>query len=134
MTRDKKLLLAERSKECRLMDKTSKGDMRSWLYVDWQKGENLYGLGPNKEISANLRGAARYLSHESAGDSEFPFLLSDKGYGILIASDGPTFCCDISSYGSYLYTENVMMMDYYFITGKRSAAILSAYAYLSGKL
>ena len=134
MTRDKKLLLAERSKECRQMDKTSKGDMRSWLYVDWQKGENLYGLGPNKEISANLRGAARYLSHESAGDSEFPFLLSDKGYGILIASDGPTFCCDISSYGSYLYTENVMQMDYYFITGKRSAAILSAYAYLSGKL
>ena len=136
MTRDKKLLLAERSKECRQMDRPLKGDMRSWLYLDWQKGENLYGLGPNQVLSPNLRGTARYLSHDASDReaSELPFVLSDKGYGILIASDGPTFCCDISSYGSYLYTEGLSQMDYYFIAGKRSATILSAYAYLCGIL
>ena len=84
-------------------------------------------------MGMNLRGTARYISHSGA-DTELPFLLSDKGYGILVASDGPTLCCDISTYGSYLYTEGVSQMDYYFIVGKKTSTILSAYAYLCGKI
>ena len=136
MTRDKKLLLAERSKECIQIDASPKGNKRSWLYLDWQKGEKLYGLGPEKVMSGNLRGTARYISHGMSNSEawELPFILSDNGYGMVIASDGPTFCCDISSYGSYIFTEIVSQMDFYFIAGKRTANILSAYAYLCGKL
>ena len=133
MNRDKKLLLAERSKECRLIEATPTGALRSWLYLDWQKGENLYGLDAEGKLSSNLRGAARYIScgHHAAG---LPFLLSDKGYGIVTASDAPTYLCDISTYGSYLHTDNTAQMDHYFIAGKRADTILCAYAYLSGKI
>ena len=136
MTRDKKLLLAERSKECRQIDASPKGNKRSWLYLDWQKGEKLYGLGPEKVMSGNLRGTARYISHGMSNSEapELPFILSDNGYGMVMASDGPTFCCDISSYGSYIFTEVASQMDFYFIAGKRTANILSAYAYLCGQL
>ena len=61
-----------------------------------------------------------------------PFLLSDKGYGILLASDGPAFSCDIPTYGSYLYTEGAGQMDYYFIAGKQANTILAAFDYLCG--
>ncbi len=132
MTRDKKILLAERSKECRQMQPSSIGPTRNWFYLNWQKGENLYGISAVEKTNLNLKGTARYISHGENAE-ELPFLLSDKGYGILVASDGPTLCCDIPSYGSYLYTESPDQMDYYFIAGKKSNTILSAYAYLCGK-
>lgn len=133
LTRDKKLLLAERSKESRQIETGLDGKKKSWLFLDWQKNENLFGMGAQGESGINLRGTARYISHENHTD-ELPFLLSDKGYGILIAADGSTMCCNISTYGSYLYTENAMQMDYYFITGKRQNTIMNAYAYLCGKM
>ena len=132
MTRDKKLLLAERSKESRQMYPSSIGPARSWLYLNWQKNENLYGISAIENTNLSLKGTARYISH-GADPQEFPFLLSDKGYGILMASDGLTMCCDIPAYGSYLYTECPDQMDYYFIAGRKSNTILSAYGYLCGK-
>ena len=133
LTRDKKLLLAERGKESRQIETGFDGRNKSWLFLDWQKNENLFGMGVQGESGINLRGTARYISHENHTD-ELPFLLSDHGYGILIAADGPTMCCNIAAYGSYLYTENETQMDYYFITGKRQNTIMNAYAYLCGKL
>ena len=133
LTRDKKLLLAERGKESRQIETGFDGRNKSWLFLDWQKNENLFGMGAQGESGINLRGTARYISHENH-TGELPFLLSDHGYGILIAADGPTMCCNISTYGSYLYTENETQMDYYFITGKRQNTIMNAYAYLCGKL
>ncbi|MDE7233399.1 MAG: hypothetical protein K2N37_10050, partial [Lachnospiraceae bacterium] len=132
LTRDKKLLLAERGKESRQIETGLDGRNKSWLFLDWQKNENLFGMGVQGESGINLRGTARYISHENH-TGELPFLLSDHGYGILIASDGPTMCCNISTYGSYLYTENERQMDYYFIAGKRQNTIMNAYAYLCGK-
>ncbi|MDE5930954.1 MAG: glycoside hydrolase, partial [Lachnospiraceae bacterium] len=105
---------------------------RTWLFLDFQKNENLYGMGTPAQSGIKLRGSARYISPE-AGTDELPFLLSDRGYGLLLASDGPVICCDISTYGSYLYTEQEAI-DYYFITGKRQNTILNAYAYLLGRL
>lgn len=133
MTRDKKLLLAERSKECRQLESAPDGKMKTWLYLDWAKGENLYAMGAGDAKGLNLRGTARYISHESH-TGELPFLLSDKGYGLLPATDKPVVCCDIPVYGSYIHTEDDRQMDFYFITGKRQPTILNAYAYLCGKL
>ena len=132
MTRDKTVLLKERSKECRQMQPSPIGPGRGWLYLDWQKNENLYAISTINNKNINIKGSARYISH-GASPRELPFFLSDKGYGILTASQGPTMCCNIPTYGSYLYTESFDQMDYYFIAGKRSQTILSAYAYLCGR-
>lgn len=137
MTRDKKLLLAERSRECRQIENGTGGGVRTWLYLDWQKKENLYGMGAGETAGLHLRGSARYISHagtRGTDSGELPFILSDQGYGIVVAADSPVMCCDIPAYGSYLHAENEEQMDFYFITGKRQNTILNAYAYLCGKL
>lgn len=133
MTRDKKLLLAERNRECRQIDDAASENNKAWLFLDWQKNENVYGMGAKEINGINLRNTARYISHGKNVD-ELPFILSDKGYGILMASDGSTICCDVPAYGSYLYTEDKSQIDFYFITGKQQKTILNAYAYLCGKL
>lgn len=112
LTRDKKMLLSERAREPRQMENGTDG-MRAWLYLDWTKEETLQGVSSQKGVLA-LRKSARYISHGDAQDS-LPFLLSDRGYAILTASNHPTICCDIPTYGSYLYTEGVAQMDYYFL-------------------
>lgn len=123
MTRDKKrLLLAERKGECRQLEACTGLErgmvikMRTWLYLDWAKGENIYGIGPNGKKRIKLRGAARYISYgENAG--KLPLILSDKGYGIVMAAKSPVMCCDIPAYGSYIHGENEEWIDYYFIAG-----------------
>lgn len=137
MTRDKKLLLAERGKECRQLESIADGRFRTWLYLDWQKKETVYGMGAGDNAGLNLRKTARYISHIGGNKSsafELPFILSDQGYGIVLAADSPAMSCDIPTYGSYLYTESEQQMDFYFITGKRQNTIMNAYAYLIGKL
>lgn len=133
MTRDKKLLLAERSKECRQLEVSPDGRMKVWLYPDWQKNEAVYAMGAGETQGMNIRKTARYISHRNSAEN-LPLLLSDKGYGIIMAADSPVISCDIPSYGSYLYAESEVQMDYYFLYGKRSGTILNAYAYLCGKL
>ena len=127
-----KLLLSERSKECRQIETDLNNRHKTWLFLDFQKKENLYGIGSPTQNGIKLRSSAHYIS-PGAGTGELPFLLSDQGYGILLASSGPAICCDIPVYGSYLYTEEEAI-DYYFIAGKRQNTILNAYAYLLGRL
>lgn len=117
MTRDKKkILLTERKGECRQLETGTGVKMRTWLYLDWAKGENIYGIGPNGKKGIKLRGTARYISHgENA--RKLPLILSDKGYGIVMAAESPVMCCDIPVYGSYLHGENEKWIDYYFIAG-----------------
>ena len=137
MTRDKKLLLAERSRECRQIENGTGGGVRTWLYLDWQKKENLYGMGAGETAGLHLRGSARYISHAGTcgtDSGELPFILSDQGYGIVVAADSPVMCCDIPVYGSYLHAGNEEQIDFYFITGKRQNTILNAYDYLCGEL
>ncbi len=125
-----RLLLAERSRECRQLESAADKSLRAWLYLDWAKDEHIYGFGPKGQPALSLRGTARYLS-QAAG---LPFFLSDKGYGILAATGHPTFVCDIPAYGSYLYMESPRQLDFYFIAGKRQETILNACACLCGTL
>lgn len=132
MNRDKKLLLEERAKACRQLDIAAKGQPQYWLYLNWQKGEQLYGHRIADKLGENLRSTARYISHSNQSQ-DLPLLISDKGYGILLATDGPAFLCDIPAYGSYLYAENSAQMDFYFILGKDTGEILSVYETLLGR-
>lgn len=118
-------LLSERRQEGRQCDE--KG---SWLFLDLQKGEQLFAMGPSGQGGLKLRGSARYIS---TGE-ELPFLMSDKGYGILPAASGAVISCDIPAYGSYLYMEGQEQQDYYFIAGKQQQNILNAYKFLCGNL
>lgn len=135
-----KLLLSERKAEGRQCDE--KG---SWLFLELQKGEQLFAghmghripTGIKDSIGAvdsqgvlKLRGSARYIS---TGDG-LPFLLSDKGYGILPAASGSVISCDIPAYGTYLYMDGQEQQDYYFIAGKQQQNILNAYRLLCGEL
>ena len=105
-----KLLLAERKQESRQLETD-----RQWLFPEWQKGEQLFAMPPVQDQDPlKPRGSAYYISD---GQS-LPFLLSDRGYGILPVSAGPVVCCDITAYGSYLCTRGEQQ-DYYFIAGKQ---------------
>ena len=125
-TRDKRLLLAERSREGRLLETTAQGQKRFRQYLDWPKGEKLYALGAGTRAELSLQGTARYISH-CGGVGKLPLIVSEKGYGLLIASDGPVFCCDIPSYGAHFCGEDSEFLDYYFMLGKDPTELFDAY-------
>ncbi len=130
MTRDRKLLLAERGKESRQLETGTGGRWGEWLYLEWPKGEIIYGFGAGNRGGMGLRGTARYISMGKGEAGLLPFLVSEKGYGIALATDGDAFSCDIPVYGSYLYMEGEGQMDYYFIGGEGVKGVLEGYMLL----
>ena len=101
------------------------------LYLDWQDGEALYGLGQNEEGSLNLRGTTAYL-HQANKKVAIPLLVSSLGYGILVDTYSPTIFND-TSFGSYLYTEADYEMDFYFIFGGNMDGVIRGYRLLTGQ-
>ena len=101
------------------------------LFLDWQKDEALFGLGQAEEGTFNLRGTTQYM-HQANLKIAIPFLLSTKGYGVLLATGSPVIFND-TEYGSYLYTEADPQMDFYFIAGDCFDKIIKGYRLLSGK-
>ena len=128
LTGGRSLLLAERGRDCRLIE-DSGALVRSWLYLDREKGEKLYAPSVHGEKGISLNGSARYISH---GGAEFPLLLSEKGYGLLIATKKPVISCAIPMYGDCLCVEGEPVLDFYFIAGKEQRTIMNAYAWLCG--
>lgn len=129
MDNNDKVLLAERSNECRVINEVS-GKIKAWQFFDWKKAQlTCPGMGNSEGLK--LSGKAYYVSDDKSGD-ELPFLISDKGYGLLIASDTPVICCDIPAYGSYFSVEE-QQIDYYFIAGKGQQGLIRAYGKLCGK-
>lgn len=104
---------------------------RTRLHLNWQEDEKLYGLGQAQEGILNLRGTTQYL-HQANMKIAVPMLVSSKGYGILIATGSPAVFND-TAYGSYLYTEADVQMDYYFIAGENFDEIIKGYRLLTGK-
>ncbi len=129
----KRLLLQERKRECRQLETASKGSFQTWLFLDFAREEHLYAFGPEGGGGIPLKGAARYIS-QGDGSTGFPLLLSDRGYGILMAAASPVFGCDIPAYGTYLHADSEKQLDFYFIAGRKKDTLLNAYAYLCGKL
>lgn len=104
---------------------------RTRLNLNWQEDEALFGLGQSPEGTLNLRGTTQYL-HQANMKIAVPFLLSTKGYGILLATGSPAVFQD-TDYGSYLQTEADTQMDFYFIAGDGYADIIKGYRFLTGK-
>ncbi len=130
MTRDKRLLLAERRQESRQIETGTDGRKRQWLFLEFAKDEKVYGIGEAEKQDISLRGTARYISHADAG--KMPLMFSDKGYGILAASKEQVICCDLPAYGTWIGAEGGEQLDYYFIAGKRRETIVNACGYLCG--
>ena len=104
---------------------------RTRLYLDWQDGESLYGLGQQEESSIDLRGTTVYV-HQANMKIAIPFLMSSLGYGILMDTYSPMIFND-TNFGSYLYTEADYEMDYYFIYGGDMDGVIRGYRKLTGK-
>ena len=56
---------------------------RTRLYLNWQEGEALYGLGQHEDGNLNLRGTTVYV-HQANKKIGIPVLVSSLGYGILM--------------------------------------------------
>ena len=135
--RDKKLLLKERDKECRLIEENIQEVHRSWLFLDTGKKEQLFALEHPEADPLSLGSKALYIhSDRSSGqDLELglPFLFSDRGWGLLIPTDGTVFC-STASQGACLCTEGQEQMDMYFIAGRDVRTLKNACKYLYGRL
>ena len=101
------------------------------LHLVWEAEEALFGLGQHEEGFASLRGQTVYV-HQANRKIAVPFLLSVKGYGILMDTYSPMVFQD-SAYGSYLYTEADYEMDFYFMNGSDMDGAIAQYRMLTGK-
>ena len=134
---DKKLLLKERDKECRLIEENVQEVNRNWLFLDTAKKEQLFVLEDPDAEPLSLDNAALYMnsccSSGSGREDGLPFLFSDRGWGLLIPTDGSVFCNTISQ-GACLCTEGQEQMDMYFIAGRDIRTLKNACKYLYGRL
>lgn len=104
---------------------------RTRLYLEWKKGEALYGLGQHEESNLNLRGTTVYL-HQANKKIAIPMVVSSLGYGLLMDTYSPMIFND-SGADSYLYTEADEELDYYFIYGGSLDGVVRGYRFLTGK-
>jgi alpha-D-xyloside xylohydrolase len=103
----------------------------SKLEFEWADNEALYGLGQQEEGVMNLRGTCQYI-HQANMKIPMPVILSTNGYGILIDTySGLVFHDD--QYGSYIWSDTVEEMDYYFMYGPEFDNIIKCYRELTGK-
>ncbi|MFW6256961.1 MAG: glycoside hydrolase family 31 protein [Bacillota bacterium] len=101
------------------------------LEFDWDSEEAIYGLGSHEEGIMNYRGHQQLLYQHNL-KAVLPFIISTKGYGVLLDSYSlMTFHDDM--YGSYLWSEVNEELNYYFISGPEFDQIISGYRYLTGK-
>lgn len=101
------------------------------LFLDFQEGEALYGLGQNEEELLNLRGQTVYV-HQANRKIAVPLLVSTNGYGILVNTASPMIFNDTIT-GSYLYTEADDEMDFFFLAGDSCEEVNQLYRVLTGK-
>ncbi|MDO4283796.1 MAG: glycoside hydrolase family 31 protein [Eubacteriales bacterium] len=94
---------------------------RTRLRLAFSEDEHLYGLGQAEEGAGDLRHTVQYL-HQANLKIAIPFLLSDRGYGLLLSTQGTAVFSD-TQFGSYLYTEADEYLDYFFIEGKPVEAV-----------
>ena len=106
-----KMLLLEKQTEPRQMDEN-----QNWTYFDWEKKEKIKCGGILKADFTDITGKARYISH-GGKLLRMPLVASSKGYGIAVAAEDAVLCCNIASYGNYIYCDNCRKSDYYFLYG-----------------
>lgn len=101
------------------------------LEFEWGEGEALYGLGSHEEGMFNLRGKHQYLYQQNM-KAVVPVLVSTRGYGLLMDCYSlMTFHDD--AFGSYLWSDVVDEMDYYFLYGPELDEVVRGLRRLTGK-
>lgn len=123
--KEKQMFLEDSLSPCRITERDVNGMISSRMYMEFAKGEHVYAHRIAHKCSENLRGITRYISHGTNTD-DLPLLISDRGYGIVFATDFPAFFCDIMTYGSFVCVEDAKL-DYYIITGSDPDDILTQY-------
>ena len=131
LDKDSEILLEESRQDRCLIENAPNGG-RSRLFFDWKKGEGLYAAGALGKGGIRLEKTARCISH--GVENELPYLISDRGYGILPASSKEVIFCSLPVYGNQICLEGTQQPDYYIIVGKKLETLLKACAYLCGKL
>ena len=121
----------ERSFVKNLAPRTDHMAYRAKLYFSWQDEEQIHGLGQGEEGIYDYRGNVQYLYQHNMR-IPIPFLVSDRGYGIL-ADCGSLMTFGDDARGSYLFLDTVEQLDYYFIAGDTLDEIVSGFRTLTGK-
>ncbi len=130
MTRDRMPLLTEQAACCRQMEAVNDVSFSAWLYLDWAKKESLTAANAEcAEARIPLRGRAGVISPDNP-KFPFPLIVSDAGYGLLIAAESGVVCCDLPSAGSYIQIRKCGQLDFYFLRGETETDILKLYEYL----
>ena len=152
MTRDRRLLMAESPKDCRVLEAVGNVSLSAWINLRPDKKEVLTALDPGAAASDKaavsdraeitscmpdrqeripLRGQACFISPEDP-DRPFPLIVSDRGYALMPAAGSPVLFCDLPAYGSYIHITKCAQMDFYFLLGDETEC-LSAYRFLCGR-
>lgn len=95
------------------------------------EGEHVFGLGQAEEGVWNLRGTMQYL-HQANRKIAVPFLVSDKGYGIMLTTQSPAVFSD-TVYGTYFYTVADCYLDYFLVAPDKKNGIVATMRRLTGK-
>ena len=116
----KQLLLAEKAEEPRLQEETC-----NWTFFDWEKSEHLKAKGLLATDFMDVTAKAKYISY-GGKRLRMPLVLSEKGYGIAVASKGTVLFCGIRTFGPYIMAEGIQS-DYYFISEKNREKMVEIY-------
>ena len=119
-----KQLLAEKAALPRQIE--SGASLESWVHFDWPRNEKLFVKGILAEDLEQINQKARYISF-GGKQLRMPLLVSEYGYGIGVAAEQTVMCCAIPMYGTYLYTDGMKQIDYYFLYGGDNKKTLELY-------
>jgi alpha-D-xyloside xylohydrolase len=122
----------ERNFISNLVCETVRSAYRGKLSFVWQKDEKLHGLGQGEEGIYNYRGTTQYLYQHNMR-IPIPFLISDRGYGILFDC-GSIMTFNDDARGSYLYFDTVDELSYYVIYGPDFDEIMKGFRSLTGRV
>lgn len=104
---------------------------RTSLHFKLHEDEALYGLGQREDGAYNLRDKVCYM-HQANMKIAIPFIVSTKGYGLLVDTYAP-FIFEDNKDGTCIHTEADEALEYYFIAGDNFDQIISGYRFLTGK-
>lgn len=107
----KQLLLTEKAEEPRFQEGGC-----NWTFFEWEKSEHLKAKGLLAADFMDVTAKAKYVSY-GGKKLRMPLILSEKGYGLAIASKGTVLFCGIRTFGPYIMAEG-SQSDYYFISEK----------------
>lgn len=107
-----KVLLTERAKEARYLEKES-----GYVFFEWSKKENLYTKPPAGKLPEAIGLSARYISYGKES-MEYPGIYSSFGYELIFPRGRKTLCCNIPMYGPYACQQGEGTEYYFRVKGE----------------